>query len=118
MLENLGNRFQDIFKKIRGHGKLSDSNIKDALREVKMSLLEADVNYKVVKDFTNRISEKAIGTEVIRGVNPAQQFIKLVNDELVELLGGTSSKLTKGLRNPTIIMLAGLQGAGKTTFRC
>jgi len=81
-----------------------------------MSLLEADVNYKVVKDFTNKISEKAIGTEVIRGVNPAQQFIKLVNDELIELLGGTSSKLTKGLRNPTIIMLAGLQGAGKTTF--
>ncbi len=116
MLENLGNRFQDIFKKIRGHGKLSETNIKDALREVKMSLLEADVNYKVVKDFTNKISEKAIGTEVIRGVNPAQQFIKLVNDELVELLGGTSSKLTKGLRNPTIIMLAGLQGAGKTTF--
>ena len=116
MLENLGNRFQDIFKKIRGHGKLSETNIKDALREVKMSLLEADVNYKVVKDFTNKISEKAIGTEVIRGVNPAQQFIKLVNDELVELLGRTSSKLTKGLRNPTIIMLAGLQGAGKTTF--
>ena len=116
MLENLGNRFQDIFKKIRGHGKLSETNIKDALREVKMSLLEADVNYKVVKDFTNKISEKAMGTEVIRGVNPAQQFIKLVNDELVELLGGTSSKLTKGLRNPTIIMLAGLQGAGKTTF--
>lgn len=116
MLENLGNRFQDIFKKIRGHGKLSETNIKDALREVKMSLLEADVNYKVVKDFTNKISEKAIGTEVIKGINPAQQFIKLVNDELVELLGGTSSKLTKGLRNPTIIMLAGLQGAGKTTF--
>ena len=116
MLENLGNRIQDIFKKIRGHGRLSESNIKDALREVKMSLLEADVNYKVVKDFTNKISEKAIGTEVIKGVNPAQQFIKLVNDELVELLGGTSSKLTKGLRNPTIIMLAGLQGAGKTTF--
>ena len=116
MLENLGNRFQNIFKKIRGHGRLSESNIKDALREVKMSLLEADVNYKVVKDFTNKISEKAIGTEVIRGVNPAQQFIKLVNDELIELLGGTSSKLTKGLRNPTIIMLAGLQGAGKTTF--
>ena len=116
MLENLGNRFQDIFKKIRGHGKLSEDNIKEALREVKMSLLEADVNYAVVKDFTNKISEKAIGTEVIRGVNPAQQFIKLVNDELVELLGGTSSKITKGLRNPTIVMLAGLQGAGKTTF--
>lgn len=116
MLENLGNRFQDIFKKIRGHGKLSEDNIKDALREVKMSLLEADVNYKVVKDFTNKIAEKAIGTEVIRGVNPAQQFIKLVNDELIELLGGMSSRLTKGVRNPTILMLAGLQGAGKTTF--
>lgn len=116
MLENLGNRFQDIFKKVRGHGKLSEDNIKEALREVKMSLLEADVNYKVVKDFTSKISEKAIGTEVIRGVNPAQQFIKLVNDELVELLGGTSSRITKGVRNPTVLMMAGLQGAGKTTF--
>ena len=76
MLENLGNRFQDIFKKVRGHGKLSESNIKEALREVKMSLLEADVNYKVVKDFINKIQEKAIGTEVIRGINPGQQFIK------------------------------------------
>ena len=116
MLENLGNRFQDIFKKVRGHGKLSESNIKDALREVKMSLLEADVNYKVVKDFINKIQEKAIGTEVIRGINPGQQFIKIVNDELVELLGGTNSKLTKGVKNPTVLMLAGLQGAGKTTF--
>ena len=116
MLENLGNRFQDIFKKVRGHGKLSESNIKDALREVKMSLLEADVNYKVVKDFINKIQEKAIGTEVIRGINPGQQFVKIVNDELVELLGGTNSKLTKGVKNPTVLMLAGLQGAGKTTF--
>lgn len=116
MLENLGNKFQNIFKKVRGHGRLSEDNIKEALREVKMSLLEADVNYKVVKDFTNKISEKAIGTEVIRGINPAQQFIKLVNDELVNLLGGTSSKLTKGVRNPTVLMMAGLQGAGKTTF--
>ena len=116
MLENLGNRFQDIFKKMRGHGRLSEDNIKEALREVKMSLLEADVNYKVVKDFTNKISEKAIGTEVIKGINPAQQFIKLVNDELIDLLGGTSSRLTKGVRNPTVLMMAGLQGAGKTTF--
>ena len=116
MLENLGNRFQDIFKKVRGHGKLSESNIKDALKEVKMSLLEADVNYKVVKDFINKIQEKAIGTEVIRGINPGQQFIKIVNDELIELLGGTNSKLTKGVKNPTVLMLAGLQGAGKTTF--
>ena len=116
MLDNLGSRFQDIFKKVRGHGKLSESNIKDALREVKMSLLEADVNYKVVKDFTAKIQEKAIGTDVLKGINPGQQFIKIVNDELVELLGGTNARLTKGVRNPTVLMLAGLQGAGKTTF--
>ena len=116
MLENLGNRFQSIFKKVRGQGKLTESNIKDALREAKMSLLEADVNYKVVKDFIAKIQEKAIGTETLIGVNPGQQFIKIVNDELVELLGGTNSRLTKGVKNPTVIMLAGLQGAGKTTF--
>ncbi len=116
MLENLGNRFQSIFKKVRGQSKLTESNIKDALKEVKMSLLEADVNYKVVKDFINKIQEKAVGTEVLIGVNPGQQFIKIVNDELVDLLGGTNSRLTKGVRNPTVIMLAGLQGAGKTTF--
>lgn len=116
MLENLGNRFQDILKKVRGNGKLSESNIKDALREVRMSLLEADVNYKVVKDFVGKIQEKAIGTEVLKGINPGQQFVKIVNDELVELLGGTNSKLTKSAKNPTVVMLAGLQGAGKTTF--
>jgi signal recognition particle subunit SRP54 len=116
MLDNLGSRFQEIFKKVRGHGKLSESNIKDALREVKMSLLEADVNYKVVKDFTAKIQEKAIGADVLKGINPGQQFIKIVNDELVELLGGTNARLTKGVRNPTVLMLAGLQGAGKTTF--
>ncbi|MGL4947625.1 MAG: signal recognition particle protein [Cetobacterium sp.] len=116
MLENLGNRFQDIMKKVRGHGKLSESNIKEALREVRMSLLEADVNYKVVKEFVVKIQEKAVGAEVLTGVNPGQQFIKIVNDELVELLGGTNSRLTKSVKNPTVIMLAGLQGAGKTTF--
>ncbi len=116
MLDNLGSRFQEIFKKVRGHGKLSESNIKDALKEVKMSLLEADVNYKVVKDFTAKIQEKAIGTDVLKGINPGQQFIKIVNDELVELLGGTNARLTKGVRNPTVLMLAGFQGAGKTTF--
>ena len=116
MLDNLGSRFQEIFKKVRGHGKLSESNIKDALKEVKMSLLEADVNYKVVKDFIESIREKAIGTEVLKGINPGQQFIKLVNDELVELLGGTNARLTKAPKNPTVLMLSGLQGAGKTTF--
>lgn len=116
MLDNLSSRFQEIFKKVRGHGKLSEDNIKDALKEVKMSLLEADVNYKVVKEFIAKVKEKAIGTDVLKGINPGQQFIKIVNDELVELLGGTNSRLTKGVRKPTVIMLAGLQGAGKTTF--
>lgn len=116
MLENLGNRFQDIFKKVRGHGKLSEDNVKDALKEVKMSLLEADVNYKVVKEFTNKILEKSVGATVLTGINPGQQFIKIVNDELIELLGGTNTRLTKSPKNPTVIMLAGLQGAGKTTF--
>ncbi|MDR3258131.1 MAG: signal recognition particle protein [Fusobacteriaceae bacterium] len=116
MLENLGARFQEIFKKVRGHGRLSEDNVKEALREVKMSLLEADVNYKVVKDFTNKILEKSNGTEVLKGINPGQQFIKIVNDELVELLGGINSRFTKSAKNPTILMLAGLQGSGKTTF--
>lgn len=116
MLENLGKRFQDVFKKVRGHGKMSEANVKEALKEVKMSLLEADVNYKVVKDFTNKILEKSMGEDVLTGINPGQQFIKIVHDELVELLGGTNSRLTKSPKNPTILMLAGLQGAGKTTF--
>ena len=116
MLENLGKRFQDVFKKVRGHGKMSEANVKEALKEVKMSPLEADVNYKVVKDFTNKILEKSMGEDVLTGINPGQQFIKIVHDELVELLGGTNSRLTKSPKNPTILMLAGLQGAGKTTF--
>lgn len=116
MLDNLGSRFQEVFKKVRGHGKLSENNIKDALKEVKMSLLEADVNYRVVKDFIDTIQDKAIGTEVLKGINPGQQFVKLVNDELVQLLGGTNARLTKSAKNPTVLMLAGLQGAGKTTF--
>ena len=86
MLENLGNRFQDIFKKIRGHGRLSESNIKDALREVKMSLLEADVNYKVVKEFTNSVAEKALGEEVRKSINPGDKFVKIVKDELTKIL--------------------------------
>ncbi|HAS80241.1 MAG TPA: signal recognition particle protein [Fusobacteriaceae bacterium] len=116
MLDNLGSKFQGIFKKVRGHGKLTEDNIKDALKEVRLSLLEADVNYRVVKDFINKIKEKAVGEHTLNGINPGQQFIKLVNDELTELLGGTNARLTKAHRGPTIIMLAGLQGAGKTTF--
>ena len=116
MLDNLGNKFQGIFKKIKGHGKLTEDNIKAALKEVRLSLLEADVNYRVVKDLINKIKEKAVGENTLNGINPGQQFIKIVNDELTELLGGTNARLTKAHRGPTIIMLAGLQGAGKTTF--
>ncbi len=115
-MNNLGNRFQEIFKKIRGHGKISEDNIKDVLKEVRLSLLEADVNYKVVKDFIEAIKTKSLGEEVIKGINPAQQFVKIVNDELISLLGGTNARITKAVRPPTVIMLAGLQGAGKTTF--
>ncbi|MEI6858071.1 signal recognition particle protein [Psychrilyobacter sp.] len=116
MLDNLGSKFQGIFKKIRGHGKLTEENIKIALKEVRLSLLEADVNYRVVKDLVNKIKGKAVGENTLNGINPGQQFIKIVNDELTELLGGTNARLTKAHRGPTIIMLAGLQGAGKTTF--
>ena len=116
MLDSLGSRFQEIFKKVKGHGKLTEDNIKAALKEVRLSLLEADVNYKVVKDFVKKVKEKAVGETVLKGINPGQQFVKIVNDELIELLGGVNAKLTKAPKSPTVIMLAGLQGAGKTTF--
>ena len=116
MFNNLGDRFQDIFKKVSGQGKLTEANIKDALREVRLALLEADVNYGVAKNFVAKIRDKAVGEDVIKGVNPTQQFVKIVNDELVEVLGGTNVVLEKASKPPTIIMLTGLQGAGKTTF--
>ena len=116
MLNNLGDRFKDIFKKVSGQGKLTEANMKEALREVRLALLEADVNYGVAKNFVSRIREKALGEEVITGVNPTQQFIKIVHDELVEVLGGTNIQIAKSYKNITIVMLAGLQGSGKTTF--
>ena len=116
MFNNLGDRFKDIFKKVRGQGKLTESNMKDALREVRLALLEADVNYGVAKNFVSRIREKALGEEVISGVNPTQQFVKIVNDELVKVLGGTNVALKKAEKGMTVVMLCGLQGAGKTTF--
>ena len=116
MFNGLGDRFKDIFKKVSGQGKLTEGNMKDALREVRLALLEADVNYTVAKSFVAKIREKALGEEVINGVNPTQQFIKIVNDELVEVLGGTNVAIAKADKNPTVIMLCGLQGAGKTTF--
>lgn len=114
MFEGLSDRFNKVLKNVRGHGKLSESNIKDALREVRMALLEADVNVAVVKEFVARVKEKALGVEVIESLTPGQQFTKVVQDELTVLLGGEASELTlKG--KPAVIMMVGLQGSGKTT---
>ncbi len=113
--ESLSNKLQDVFKQLRGKGALTEKDVKTALREVKLALLEADVNFKIVKDFINRVTERAIGSDVLEGLNPAQQVIKIVNDELCELMGSTQSKLTFSPKSPTVYMMVGLQGAGKTT---
>ncbi|MBQ6712573.1 MAG: signal recognition particle protein [Selenomonadales bacterium] len=115
VFEGLAERLQNTFKKLRGHGKLSESDVNDAMREVRMALLEADVNFKVVKDFVKRIKERAIGQEVMSSLTPAQHVIKIVNEELTELMGGTQSRIMISPKPPTVIMLVGLQGAGKTT---
>ncbi len=113
--ENLSGKLQEVFNNLRGKGRLTEKDVKAALREVKLALLEADVNFRIVKDFINKVSEKAVGEEVLTGLNPGQQVIKIVNDELVELMGSTQSKLTFSSKPPTVYMMAGLQGAGKTT---
>ncbi len=113
--ESLSNKLQQVFSNLKGKGKLTEKDVKAAMREVKLALLEADVNFKIVKDFINKVSEKAVGEEVLTGLNPAQQVIKFVNDGLVELMGSSQSKLTFSSKSPTIYMMVGLQGAGKTT---
>lgn len=114
MFENLSDRLQDVVHKIKGYGKITEDNISDMMREIRLSLLEADVNYKVVKEFTNNVKEKALGEEVNKSLSPGEAFVKIVKDELTDLLGGDSTPLnTKG--NPAILMLVGLQGSGKTT---
>ncbi len=113
--ESLSNKLQDVFKQLRSKGKLTEKDVKAALREVKLALLEADVNFKIVKEFVNKVSEKAVGIEVLEGLNPGQQVVKIVNDELVSLMGNTQSKLTFSSKPPTVYMMVGLQGAGKTT---
>jgi len=113
--EGLSEKLQGVFKKLKGKGVLSESDINEAMREVKLALLEADVNFKVVKDFVSKVKEKALGQNVLESLTPAQQVIKIVNDELIELLGGTNSKLTFSPRGFTVILMAGLQGTGKTT---
>ncbi|WP_227766694.1 signal recognition particle protein [Zhaonella formicivorans] len=112
---SLAEKLQDTFKKLKGKGKLSENDVNEAMREVRLALLEADVNFKVVKDFIARVKERAVGQEVLQSLTPAQQVIKIVNDELTQLMGGTQSRLTVAGRPPTVIMLVGLQGAGKTT---
>ncbi len=115
MFENLTDRLEGVFKKLRGHGILTEENIDEAMREVRMALLEADVNYKVAKNFVATVTEKAIGREVSRKLSPGQQVIKIVHEELVELLGGNTEQIRLDGRQPVIIMMAGLQGSGKTT---
>lgn len=115
MFENLGDRLQGTFKKLRGQGKLTEDNIQEAMREVRMALLEADVALPVVKTFVARVQEKAIGQEVIGSLTPGQAVIKVVNNELIHLMGDTNDQLNLAARPPVVILVAGLQGAGKTT---
>ncbi len=114
MFESLSDRLTSVFKTISGRAQLTEANVSEAMREVRLALLEADVNFKVVKDFTETVKEKALGVEVMKGVNPSQQLIKIVNEELVSLLGGEQTALNTS-KNPTIILMVGLQGSGKTT---
>ena len=114
--EGLSDKLQEAFKKLRGKGKLTEKDIKEAMREVKLALLEADVNFKVVKSFISKVSEKCVGNDVLESLTPAQQVIKIVNDELTNLMGGSESKLNFNSVGPTVIMMVGLQGAGKTTM--
>ena len=113
--ESLSEKLSGIFKKLRGKGRLSEADVKAAMREVRMVLLEADVSYKVVKDFVKTVSEKAAGTEILESLDPTQMVIKIVNDELTSLMGGQAAKLNYSSRVPSIVMVVGLQGAGKTT---
>ena len=115
MFENLTEKIANAFKKFRNKGKLTEADVKEGMREVKLALLEADVNFKVVKDFTKSITERAVGSEVLESLLPAQQIVKIVNEELVKLMGSETPKINISPKPPTIIMMVGLQGAGKTT---
>jgi len=113
--ESLSEKLSAAFKKLRGKGRLSEADVKEAMREVRLALLEADVSYKVVKDFVKKVSERAVGADVLESLSPAQMVIKIVNEELIALMGSESVKLNIGSENPSVCMLVGLQGAGKTT---
>ena len=113
--ESLSDKLNEAFKKLKGKGRLTEADIKEAMREVRMALLEADVSYKVVKDFTKTVTERASGADVLEALSPAQMVIKIVNEELCKLMGSENQKLNYGSKSPSVIMLVGLQGAGKTT---
>ena len=115
MFENLSSKLDSIFKRLKGHGKLTEQNIQEALKEVRIALLEADVNFKVVKDFIQSIQERAIGQEVMASLTPAQQLIKIVKEEMISLMGGDEQKIHLSGSPPVPIMLVGLHGCGKTT---
>jgi signal recognition particle subunit SRP54 len=115
MFENLSDKLQRVFKNLRGEGKLNEQHLEEALKEIRMALLEADVNFKVVKQFTDAVKAKALGQEVMQSLTPGQQVVKIVRDELVELLGGTNVRINFAPQPPSVIMLVGLQGSGKTT---
>jgi len=115
MFESLSDKLQRVFKNLRGEGRLGEQHIEEALKEIRIALLEADVNFKVVKQFTDAVRTKALGHEVLESLSPGQQVVKIVRDELVELLGGTNARVNFATQPPTIIMLVGLQGSGKTT---
>lgn len=115
MFDNLVDKMNSAFKKFRSKGKLTEADVKEGMREIKLALLEADVNYKVVRDFIKTVTERAVGTEVLESLMPGQQIVKIVNEELTNTMGGTQSKLTISSKPPTIVMMTGLQGAGKTT---
>ena len=113
--ESLSDKLTAAFKRLRGKGRLSSGDVKEAMREVRMALLEADVSYKVLKDFTKKVTDRAVGTDVLEALNPAQMVIKIVNEELCALMGGQNQKLNISSKSPSVVMLVGLQGAGKTT---
>ncbi len=113
--EGLTEKLSNAFKKLRGKGRLTEADVKEAMREIRMALLEADVSYKVVKDFVAKVSERAVGSDVLESLTPAQMIVKIVNEELTALMGGEDAKLTISSKPPTVIMMVGLQGAGKTT---
>src|SRR6201984_3840877 len=115
MFESLGEKLQETLKDVRGHGTLTEEDISRAMREIRLALLEADVNFQVVKSFTAAVKERALGADIVGKLNPGQQVVKIVSDELTELMGGASRELSFSPRPPTIVLMAGLQGSGKTT---